>query len=202
MTFATIDALRESLAQPAYRVRTPEYAAKMLHDLPDAPTVDRAKFILAYCKGKRVLEFGASGPLHDALLVVADDLLGVDREAGDHVVAFDLDDVSQQTLPANAPDVIVCGEVLEHLANPGWFLSRLHRQFAGVPVIISVPNAFSSIAQKHVAKGTENVNRDHTCWYSPRTLRTLLERYDYAIESFHWYGGEPGTAEGFVVVAK
>lgn len=203
MTFATIDALRESLAQPAHRVRTPEYIAKMLHLLPDAPVVDRAKFILAYCKGKRVLELGASGPLHEAICQVAAEHWGIDRAERPHVVAFDLDDVSEPFIPQdNHPDIIVCGEILEHLTNPGWTLARLHQQYPGVPLIVSVPNAFSSVAQKHVKDGLENVNIDHVAWYSPRTLRTLLERYGYAIDSFHWYNGEPGTAEGFVVVTR
>lgn len=201
MTFATIDALRESLAQPAPKEVTPAYAAKMLHPLPVAPVVDREKFIVALCKGKRVLEFGASGTLHAALRVAADDLLGVDRDHGDGVFGFDLDDVTQAGLPTNAPTMIVCGELLEHLTNPGYFLQRLRAQFADVPVVLSVPNAFAKPQQQWLREGLENVNIDHVAWYSPRTLRTLLERYGYAIDHLHWYNGEPGTAEGFIVVA-
>lgn len=211
MSYATIDALRESLAKPTPQVRTPEYVAKMMHDVPETTVVDRQKFILERTTGKRVLEFGASGQLHELIRAQASAYLGVDRVAGDRVVAFDLDDVSWKSLPGSAhyndanviaPEAIVCGEVLEHLANPGWFLQRLHRQFADVPIIVSVPNAFCHAAAVHMQDGIENVNIDHVSWLSYRTLRTLLERYGYVIDVFHWYNGEPLTAEGLIVVAK
>lgn len=202
MTFATIDALRASLAQVGPSVRTPAYTAKMLHDLPDGRVVDRKAFILERCVGKSILEFGASGPLADSIRAVAAAYLGVDRLEGDRVVAFDLDDVRRTDLPMpETLDLVVCGEVLEHLANPGWFLSRL-RQIIRVPVVITVPNAFSSIAQAHLKEGRENCNKDHVAWYSPRTLQTLLERYGFTIDTWGWYHGEPGTAEGLIVVAQ
>jgi 2-polyprenyl-3-methyl-5-hydroxy-6-metoxy-1,4-benzoquinol methylase len=197
----SIDALRESLTQPAV---SPDYAAKMLHAIPEATVVDRATFLLERVKGKRVLEFGASGPMHEAIIKASTIYVGVDRETdGICVTGFDLDDVEQQTLPGYGVfDVIVCGEVIEHLSNPGHFLARLKRQYAGVPVIITVPNAFSEIGRKQLARGVENVNRDHVAWYSYRTLRTLLERVGYEIREFYWYNGEPRTAEGLIVVAE
>ena len=202
MSYATIDALRESLARPAHSPdKSAAYAAKMLHDLPDGDTVDRVQFILERCKGKVVLEFGASGPLHRAIVKVARVAYGVDvAPEDDAVIAFDLDDVTITRLPEYAPDVIVCGEILEHLSNPGYFLARLRQYDA--PVIISVPNAFAKLQARHLADGHENVNIDHVAWYSPRTLRTLLERSGYGIQAFHWYNGDPGTAEGLIVVAR
>ena len=201
MMFETIDALRESLAQPAW---TPAYAAKMIHVLPAATVVDRGKFVLERCEGQDVLEFGASGPLQARIAAAAARYCGVDRVAGaPGVVAFDLDDVSQATLPDGvAPTVIICGETLEHLSNPGWFLTRLRRQYAGVPVVVTVPNAFSAVAVKQMAAGVENVNVDHVCWYSWRTLKTLVERAGYAIDEFVWYHGDPGTAEGLIMVLR
>lgn len=204
MSFLTIDALRESLAHPIGKVRTPEYIAKMMHPVPESTVVDRAAFIIERCKGQRVLEFGASGWLHDKIRQIAAAYLGVDRQDASGVVGFDLDDVEQDALPdVNPfPTIVVCGEVLEHLTNPGWFLQRLRAQYL-VPVLITVPNAFSSAAAKHIKDdGNENVNVDHVAWYSYRTLRTLLERYGYVIEEFYWYQGQPFTAEGMIVVAR
>lgn len=206
-TFATVDALRESLARPTIGPLSPEYVAKMMHDIPRATVVDRHAFILGRISGKRVLEFGASGALHEQMRRKAVFLFGVDRASDlsdDTVIGFDLDDVLQPRLPGEVGpyDVIVCGEVLEHLGNPQYFLHRLKTQFPDVPVILSVPNAFSAIAGAHLERGVENVNKDHVCWYSYRTLRTLLERVGYTIEQFHWYGGEPLTAEGLIVVAR
>ena len=206
MSYNTIDALRESLARPAQKGHTPEYAAKMLHDVPEGEVVDRAAFILERCKGKRVLELGASGKLHEAIVSVAYQVEGIDREHGEHVLGFDLDDTAQRTMPVELyyfnPDIIVCGEVLEHLSNPGHCLARLYCQWPDAPLIVSVPNAFSSVGAKYMATGVENVNKDHVAWYSYRTLRTLLERANYEIDQVCWYHGEPWIAEGLIVVAK
>jgi hypothetical protein len=172
----------------------------MLHKVPDAPVVNRAEFILDHCRAKRVLDFGATGRMHEQIVEVAASCLGVDRQEALGVIAFDLDDVSQSALPVFEADVIVCGEVLEHLANPGWFMTRLRQQYAGVTTIITVPNAFSTAAARHIASGIENVNLDHCCWFSFTTLRTLLKRAGYTEFWFGWYNGKPMTAEGLIMV--
>jgi 2-polyprenyl-3-methyl-5-hydroxy-6-metoxy-1,4-benzoquinol methylase len=204
VSYATLSDLRSQLGKAPTRSHSPEYAAKMLHALPPVQVVDRREFVLSMVTGKRVLEFGASGPMSEAVQAAAKDYLGVDRTATrPGVVAFDLDDVFEKWLPSfDAPDVIVCGEVLEHLSNPGWFLARLRRRYAGVPVLITVPNAFSSAAASWLAKGFENVNRDHVAWYSPKTLSVLLTRAGYRAGSLYYYNGHGPTAEGLVVVAE
>jgi hypothetical protein len=204
----TIDDLRASLGGGS-KV-DPAYAAKQLHTVPDAPVVKREVFILDRVRGKRVLEFGASGPMHEAIVKVAVSCFGVDRQDGDGVVGFDLDairfdcvdhpnDVLPQ--PVDGVDLIVCGELLEHLANPGWFLTRLRRQYGGVPVIITVPNA-AAIVNSSLLNGIENCNRDHVAWYSWRTIKTLVERVGYQITDFAWYNGKPLTAEGLIFVVE
>lgn len=214
--YATIDDLRSQLGglRPE---RSPEYIAKMLHPLPpDVKEVNREAFILSHCKGKRVLEFGATGPLHDAIVQVASEYLGIDREDGPNgVVGYDLDDCAMGRMGQRLgcteddvralsfkPEIIICGEVIEHLGNPQWFLKRLKEQHAGVPVLITVPNAFSAAAAHWIAKGIENVNADHVAWYSPKTLSVLLQRAGYAVGGLFWYGGSGPTAEGLIVVTE
>lgn len=202
MSYATIDDLRSQLGSAKTPEESAAYAARMLHELPEPKTVDRATFILDHCRGKRVLDFGASGALHAALRQAAAAYQGIDREERDQVRGFDLDDVTKSHLPNYQADIIVCGEVLEHLSNPGWFLVRLRRQYAGIPTIITVPNAFSKVAQHWLAKGRENVNADHVAWYSPKTLQTLLERAGYVTGGLFYYNGEGPTAEGLLVVTE
>jgi hypothetical protein len=210
LSYASIEDLRSQLGAPApasQRAHSPEYVAKMMHALPEGKEVERATFILERVKGKRVLEFGATGPMHDAVVKAAALVHGVDRPGTPGAFGFDLDDVSQVALPGaeigiEAYDLVLCGEVLEHLSNPGWFLTRLARQYPTVPVLITVPNAFTQRGRGHLAKGLENVNVDHCSWYSPRTLRTLLERVGYEIKEFAWYGGAPPYSEGLIVVAE
>jgi 2-polyprenyl-3-methyl-5-hydroxy-6-metoxy-1,4-benzoquinol methylase len=174
----------------------------MIHAIPVATSVDRVAFILKHCAGKRVLDFGASGPMHAAIVKAAVSCLGVDRADGPGVVGFDLDNVEQLSLPPADPEIIICGEVLEHLSNPGWFLTRLRRQFTGVPVVITVPNAFADAGRGWLAKGVECVNKDHVAWYSPKTLSVLLQRAGYTVGGLFWYGGTGPTAEGLVVVTE
>jgi hypothetical protein len=218
VSYASLDELRSHLGKAEPSPASAAYAAKMLHEIPETDVVERAKFILQKVAGKRVLEFGASGPMHDAIVKAATFVYGVDRHAAPGVVPFDLDDVTEISLPSNggsvietgdwrgpvftSPDVIVCGEVLEHLANPGYFLHRLIRQYVGVPVIITVPNAFSSAARKSAERGTEQVNKDHVCWYSWKTMSVLLGRYGYEVKEFHFYNGERYTAEGLIFVCE
>ena len=63
MSYATIDDLRSQLGKAPSAADDPAYRAKMLHDLPETKIADRAGFILQHVTGKRVLEFGASGPM-------------------------------------------------------------------------------------------------------------------------------------------
>lgn len=201
MSYATIDELRGALG--GLKALPADYVAKMLHALPAGAVVDRTVFLLQKVAGKRVLEFGASGPMHDGIVKAAASVIGVDRVDAPGVNGFDLDDVREIDLPCwDNVDVIICGEILEHLANPGHFLYRLKRQFPGVPVVLTVPNAYSAAAVKHLKRDTENVNIEHVAWYSPRTLRTLVERYGFTIREFAYYGGDGPTAEGLIAVVE
>ncbi len=206
MSFATIDDLRSQLGDAPKAQHSPEYVAKMMHPLPAFKSVDRAAFILGMVKGKRVLEFGATGPMHEKVVAEAAFVWGVDRKDGDGVEGFDLDDVREDVVHRayiEGPiDLVLCGEVIEHLSNPGWFLTRLKSQYPGVPVLITVPNALATALRAHALKGTENVNADHVAWYTPKTMRTLLERAGYVVKECCWYGGSAPTAEGLIVLAE
>ncbi len=81
-------------------------------------------------------------------------------------------------------DVIVAGEILEHLANPGLclegiaqFMRRHHSK-----LIVSVPSAFSL---RHFVsfmfQKTELVMPDHTAYYSFATLSELLHRHGFNV---------------------
>lgn len=201
-TFATIDALRESLAMPAAKTHSPEYVAKMLHEVPEADVVDRAAFIMERCRGHVVLDIGASGLLHDQIKSVAKKVYGIDREDGDDIAGIDLSHYATRLPKYQDVTRVVCGEVLEHLSNPGIFLEKLRLVYGGTPTIVTVPNAFSRAGHRRLLDGVENVNIDHVAWYSHRTLKTLLSRYGYEIKEFYWYNGEPLTAEGLVVVTE
>lgn len=205
MSTIAISDIHEELS--LYTHNDAEYWRKMMHPLPKMPVMDRLKFILPYCKGKTILNLGsASGELHGLIKAVASHCVGVDKEDADISMNLDEQPNSQEIYRQwrqHSPkhmDLIVAGEILEHLANPGNLLNAL-RDFH-CELLVTVPNAFTAAAPKHLKRGYENVNIDHVAWYSPRTLRTLLERYKFHITHMCWYNGQPGTAEGLIALAR
>jgi 2-polyprenyl-3-methyl-5-hydroxy-6-metoxy-1,4-benzoquinol methylase len=197
-----------NLLQPysRYPSNTPEYVDKMMHDVPEAKSVSRETFIVELCRGKRVINFGsASGNLHAQIKAVATSIFGVDKDgSADKIV--NLDDEFYLLRSMTEADIYVCGEIIEHLANPGRFLDRLHDAMKhdgakDAVLLVTVPNAFSDVGAHHILRKTEAVNVDHVAWYSYHTLKTLLERSKYLITDFRWYNGKPYIAEGLIFVA-
>lgn len=211
----------------------PDYVSKQLHAIPPAKLVDRTGFILERCKGKVVLDIGASGYMHEAIVSVAKKCYGIDRPPNidgwsdilprimsKDLWGIDLDDQPLKELTAlreqiDEVELIICGEVLEHLSNPGRFLEALQEVFKvpghnvsdilscipAAQTVFTVPNAFSAIARRRLEKDMlENVNIDHVAWYSPRTLKTLLERAGYEIKQWACYNGPWPFSEGIIVV--
>lgn len=182
---------------------TPEYADKMLHKVPDAPVFDRSEYLMKAARGNVVLDIGASGPMAEALQKVAKEYWGIDIEpnpAIKNMVVVDLeyDDALDAVLNAvpHVLDLIIAGEIIEHLSNAGHFLDLLHS--ANVPVILTTPNAFSTSGKHFLADSIENVNEEHVAWYSYHTLKTLIERHSFILRMWAWYNGKPLTAEGLI----
>jgi hypothetical protein len=182
-----------------YSLLTDEWTDKMVHDVPDVPSVFREKFLVKRCLDKTVLDIGHSGPMAKRIDRAARRAISVNKTPPADVVV-DLD-AEPEKLPTHFDvDLVVCGEVLEHLANPGNFLRVLRKVSA--PVIVTVPNAFSKNQARWLAKGKECVNGDHVSWYSYHTLTMLVERYGFRVGEWYWYNGPPMTAEGLIFVLE
>jgi len=191
----------------SYGYHSADYFERMMHKIPDAPVVDRTKSILKNCKDKVVVNFGsAKGMLHEDIKSVAKSVFGVDKiEPADLLVDLDDEFCPLHGLPA--AEVYVCGEIIEHLANPGNFLKKLRWTMNNegekdAKLIITVPNALASVLVYHAKRGYENVNVDHCCFYTWRTLQTLLGRYGFTIEDRAYYEGRPVFAEGLIAVVR
>ena len=203
-TFSTLDALEQELQEMGNH--SAEYWAKQVHVVPRSQTVDRTKYLIKHATGKTILHIGCTGPLDKELCKVAKKCYGIDKGKQDRpdFEQVDLDVLDKYDMP-KFPDVelIICGEVLEHLSNPGHFLSYIHHQHDGIPVIFTVPNAMCTGGIEWLVKrGRENVNKDHVAYYSYTTLKTLLGRHGYTVVRHFWYGGKPYIAEGLIVVAE
>ncbi len=182
-----------------------DYAAKQLHRLPEIPLVDRRPYLSARCRDQRVLNLGcASGTLHADLQATATVVYGVDCEPCGHPgdTCIDLDDypaVRAWTLPDVT--VIILGELLEHLCNPGYLLRRLTA--ARVPLVLSTPNAFSWSGVEWLQKGYENCHGGHVAYYSYVTLTRLLQQTGWQPVAWAQYlsSWSPTTQPGFLEAA-
>ncbi len=199
MIAATISDLLDECQ--SFGTNTPEYHEKQIHRVPDAKVVDRTKFLLERCKDQTLLSIGASGPIQDEIEKVCTKCYCIDKEPRGDGLVMDLDGTQWEVPFYDDVDFILCGEILEHLGNPGRLLGRL-RDYA-VPLVITVPNAHSHAGrQSYVKDGIENVNKDHVSWYSWKTLKTLVERYGFTVREFYWYNGKPLVAEGLIFVVS
>jgi len=182
------------------------YKEKMLHPVPETKVVDRDKFIIEACKDKVVIDIGCTGTnsptqLHQAILKVGKEVWGIDKEKCDtpHFIEMDVEMGDFNSITVK-PDVVICGELLEHLSNAGLFMTNL-KAFA-CPIIITVPNALTIAGYKHIDKHVENVSKDHVAYYSYTTFKELARRHDFKITEFWWYNGKPLIAEGLVFVVE
>lgn len=179
----------------------PDYYAKMLHPIPDCLVVDRVQFILDRVKDKVVLDIGGTGPMHTSICEIAKEVFTFDVTGTVSANHFVIDLDWEEVLPALNPDIIVCGEVIEHLGNPLFFLRNLLASYPGVPVLVTVPNAFGYSGMRQVEHSArENVNLEHVAYYSYWTLKRLLTKAGFVISEFYWYGGPPRLSEGMIAL--
>jgi len=190
------------------------YYLKQVHIVPDAEVVHRENFILGKCIDKVVLDIGCHGStLHQDIKKVAKETFGIDKQGEDHEGFWRIDIELDPAFPilirevstkmTSFPDIVICGEILEHLSNPGFFLD--HLKIFDCEILFSVPNAFAKYEEYFVKQNRENVNIEHVAWYSYRTFRTLIERHGYKVKEFYWSDtrdADPGFSEGLIFIIQ
>jgi SAM-dependent methyltransferase len=171
--------------------------------------VDRERFIESFVTGKRVLDCGAVGmtcfdagerlerlprSLHWRIARSAAESIGIDT-AADVVAAavsrfpdVDLRPLSileADTALAGEPpfDVVVLGDIIEHLDNPGRALDAaaalLH---PGGRLIVTTPNAFGAPNFLRFLRGRYREGLDHVAAHNKWTLSHLLARHGFAVD--------------------
>jgi len=175
--------------------------------------VDRDEFVMSLCVGKSVLHLGAADwpftaeqdaegrLLHRRIRDVAARVVGVDlsgegvrylRSRGyEDLVVGDVERIQELRLERQF-DVIVAGEILEHLSNPGLCLRGLGTVArADTRLVMTVPNAFSVKSFLRALVGAELVHGDHVAYLSPATVRHLCARYGFHPEATAYYQNQP-----------
>jgi hypothetical protein len=169
-------------------------------DLPPcAGIVNRRQYLPSQAQGQRVVHLGCvdehllgsrfhSGALlHMSLANSAEDLVGVDISVegleelsalspGKYVVG-NVESLETVDLPAEC-DLVIAGEIIEHLTRPGAFLEGLadYLRRTGARALITTPNAYSWIGfLRFVLSKREPTHPDHVLMFSPATLRRIVD---------------------------
>lgn len=174
---------------------------------------ERVNFILSACSQKRVAHIGcADFPyterrlregrlLHGELLKVASDVVGVDVSA-DGLAILRREFPSRLFVTPDefsalnfVPDIIVAGEVIEHVENPGQFLAFL-TSVAGqaTKLVLTTPNAYSIKGALRSVGGSEYCHPDHVVLFSEKTLTNMLRRYGWTVDLLDYYFANPASA--------
>jgi 2-polyprenyl-3-methyl-5-hydroxy-6-metoxy-1,4-benzoquinol methylase len=177
--------------------------------------VDRNSFLIERARGKKVLHLGCADEhtvkhklethkhLHAQLASVTKELWGVDasgeaiselRQAGfgnlirGNVERLDeIDDLRNQHF-----DVVIAGELIEHIFNPGLFLKACRGLCsADTELILTTPNALVYSQTLFALLNREAIHPDHTLMWSPTTLKNLVARCGFAVEEVWVYGDLP-----------
>jgi SAM-dependent methyltransferase len=180
----------------------------------DFESIQRVALIREICTGKRVLHLGCTNYpytedaiasnmlLHFDLEKVVPDICGIDadregidileRHGSKNLVQGDLEHLENCPLDMTF-DVIVAGEVIEHVNNPGLFLNGIKRFMnEDSELILTTVNAYCAMRFFYYgARGrrgkAEPVHPDHVAYYSYSTLKLLAERHGFEVTRFYFY---------------
>lgn len=181
-----------------------------------SPVVARETYLEDMVRGKCVLHVGAAQGgsedddafyrevvnskqfLHRRLMDAAAQVVGLDHsrlaiqrlkdEFGiDNIVYGDMQDDTPLKLPV-VPEVIVMGEIMEHLANPGVALSKLRAVMNDKTIlVVTVPSAWSLWNAIMLLMGREAHDPDHRGLYSPRIATSLMEKCGLSVDKYLFY---------------
>ena len=177
---------------------------------PAKDYVHRHDFIAGLCAGKSVLDIGFVGEVSTALdhkVAQFEHSLHLRlNEVAKSVVGIDIDSVAVKSLQARCSDltcvagnvenveqipgapfeIIVAGDVLEHMDGPGMALANLRRFLEpNGRLIISVPNAFGLPNYLRFLAGRFTDGPDHVQTYTRFTIANALRRHGYAVEEVY-----------------
>jgi len=181
-----------------------------VHKLPEASLVDRGSFLVDLSRGKTVVDLGFVDEgrmemkldedqwLHARIAATATSVVGIDSNVqgvadavalGFTAYVADCENVTAlQKLRLPPADLVIAGELIEHLSNPGRFLDAVSTLVKPTGrLAITTPNGLSLTNTLAGLMHREFVNPDHTNWQSWHTVATLLGRAGWTIERLAYY---------------
>ncbi len=168
---------------------------------------DRFDVMRKYIEGRTVLDCGPGGEqvkpdeewwqnlfLHRKIRELARECIGIDNDNAAvealRKMGFDIHfgDVERMSLGRKF-EVVVAGEFIEHLSNPGLFLENVKEHLvADGKLILTSPNAWAlgNIVRAVFGRKPE-INKGHVAWYDLVMFEQLLKRHGFVIEEFYWH---------------
>lgn len=175
---------------------------RRLEKMLSTTTLDRIKFITEAVRGRRTLDIGCVENdadhhtreewLHNHIVKSASQCLGIDileaeieslRGKGYDVRCHD---ITQQTLEEKF-EVIVSGEIVEHIGNIDGLLKNCRRCLEpGGKLILSTPYPwFIGVSFRHTFSGMYLPGSlEHVTWYDPANFAELATRHGYEFEMY------------------
>jgi 2-polyprenyl-3-methyl-5-hydroxy-6-metoxy-1,4-benzoquinol methylase len=175
----------------------------------EAPNNSQAIALQLIGSGKRVLELGAAaGDVSRALRARGNCVVGVEcdasvAETAEGVVIADLDWLDlPNRLAEETFDVVLAGDVLEHMREPHLFLRQLHRLLAPRGcVIASIPNIAHADVRLSLLSGEFEyrdkglLDRTHLRFFTKASLRRMFDQAGYDITHVLATWAQVGTTE-------
>jgi 2-polyprenyl-3-methyl-5-hydroxy-6-metoxy-1,4-benzoquinol methylase len=179
----------------------------------DHPPIDRHRqdLLEEMVAGQSVIHLGCCGHLvqidehrrkniwlHDRILRASSRCAGIDiaRDSVAYLTGtLGIKDIHACDITEGLPgplagadwDILLVGEILEHVDNPVEFLRKTREHLAGRVgrIIITVPNAMSLFCVYKAARHVEPVNSDHRYSFTPYTLCKVCAMAGLTVTEFH-----------------
>ncbi len=173
--------------------------------------VGRTQYVTERCRGRSVLDLGCRDEtalvkcntphwLHGEIIKVAKQVTGVDISSeippeglvtgpNARIVRGDVNRL-EEAVPGVDVEVVVAGELIEHLADPLAFLRQIRRLYAGRELVLTTPNATALSNAMLAVASRESCHHDHVAIFSVKTLNTLCLRAGFTewdIIPYHVY---------------
>lgn len=198
----SISAIRNSERRPG-----PQYYANVRHEM--------VGFLPP--RYSRVLEVGCGEGVFAPLLTLPCEKWGVEMDPNsaqraemvmDRVLVGLYEDVSSQ-LPAHYFDLVVCNDVIEHMADPEAFLAAVKGHMApGACIMASIPNMrhWEVLWQLLVKKDWKYVregimDRTHLRFFTETSIRRMFEEAGFDVDRAGGINGVFGPARRMAFVA-
>ncbi len=197
---------KDPLNLPGRRARQAQINAQL-----GGADVDRIAHLGRLVRGKKILDVGCvqndarcrKNPrwLHRQLAAEAATVVGIDILEADLKILRDegfqvhYHDLTQSPHPQGETfEVVVAGEILEHIDRPGPFFAHAHQSLApGGTLVLTTPYPWfvGTSLRNSLAGCSLGGSLEHVAWFDPFNIAELCGRYGFVLNQWHGLRPEP-----------